>query len=106
RPPSTEVAPVLTTGRNACGRRGPPGGDLEYGGRPTGLTALCRGSVRRNPENLTGDAVAVVAEQVGDDVCDPVGYARPVDRERHRVDTDIALVQFQRERSREQGILR
>jgi hypothetical protein len=43
---------------------------------------------------LAGEAVAMLAEQVRDDVSDPVGYARPMDFERHRVDGDVALTQF------------
>jgi hypothetical protein len=59
----------------------------------------CRGSLRpqsgiADPEHLAGEAVAMLAEQVRDDVSDPVGYARPMDFERHRVDGDVALTQF------------
>ena len=46
------------------------------------------------PEHLAGEAAAKVAEQVRDDICDPVGCARPVDFERHRVDGDVALTQL------------
>ena len=61
--------------------------------------AWCRGNLRpqsgiADPEHLTGEAVAVAAEQVRDNVSDPVGCARPVDFERHRVDGDVALTQF------------
>ena len=52
-----------------------------------------------DPEHVAGDAVAMLAEQVRDDVCDLVGSARHVDLERHRVDGNVALVQLQRERS-------
>jgi hypothetical protein len=47
-----------------------------------------------HPENLTGEAVAMVAEQVRDDVCDLVGCTWPVDFERHSVDGDVALTQL------------
>jgi len=47
-----------------------------------------------DPEHLTGEAVATVAEQIRNDVCDPAGYARPVNRERHRIDSDVALAQL------------
>ena len=46
------------------------------------------------PENLTGEAAAMVAEQVRDDVCDLVGCTWPVDFERHSVDGDVALTQL------------
>ena len=46
------------------------------------------------PENLTGEAVTLVAEQVRDDVCDLVGYTWPVDFERHSIDGDVALTQL------------
>ena len=53
------------------------------------------------PEHLAGEAPAKVAEQVRNHVCDPVGCARPMDFERHRVDGDVTLTQLQRERSRQ-----
>jgi len=67
---------------------------------------LSRGNLRpksgiADPEHLAGDAVAMVAEQVCDDVCHLVRCARHVDFERHRVDGDVTLTQLQRERSRE-----
>jgi hypothetical protein len=43
---------------------------------------------------VAGEAVATLAEQVRDDVCDLGGYARPVDLERHGVDGDVALTQL------------
>ena len=47
-----------------------------------------------DPEHLAGEAVAMVAEQVRDDVCDPVGRTWPADLERHRVDRDAAFTQL------------
>ena len=45
-------------------------------------------------EDLTGEAVAMAAEQVRDDVCDLVRQARPVGRGRYRVNRDVALTQL------------
>ena len=52
-----------------------------------------------DPEHVASEAVAMLAEQVRDDVCDLAGCARHVDLERHRVDGDVALTQLLRERS-------
>ena len=59
----------------------------------------CRGSLRpqsgiADPEHLAGEAVAMLAEQVRDDVSDPVGYAQRVRLERHRVDGNAAPAQL------------
>src|SRR5690349_1192086 len=54
-----------------------------------------------DPEYLAGEAVAMLAEQVRDDVRDLGGCARHIDLERHRVDGDVALTQLKRERSRQ-----
>ena len=47
-------------------------------------------------EDLTGEAVAMAAEQVRDDVCDLVGQAWPVGRGRYRFDRDVTLAQLNR----------
>jgi len=47
-----------------------------------------------DPEHLTGEAVAILAEQVRDDVCNLAGCTRPADLERHRVDSDVAVTQL------------
>ena len=54
-----------------------------------------------DPEHVTGEAVAMLAEQVRDDVRDLVGCARHADLDSHRVDGDVALTQLERERSRQ-----
>jgi hypothetical protein len=52
---------------------------------------------------LAGDAVALVAEQVGDHLGNPAGCARLVDPEGHTVDGDVAIAELEREDPRERA---
>src|SRR5215467_4207076 len=78
-------------------RRSPPGPSSQGRALARPLGSWWQPGIA-GPEHLTGEVAATVAEQVRDEACYAAGLARPAGVERHRVDGDIALAQFQRER--------